>query len=72
MIALAFQFRLLIVVLLVVLAIYLLRRILPRVLADPRLRYLLSGVGLQMLRVYLIRSALPILWRVLRTLRFFR
>lgn len=72
MIALAFQFRLLILVLLVVLAIYLLRRILPRVLADPRLRYLLSGVGLQMLRVYLIRSALPFLWRVLRTLRFFR
>ena len=72
MIALAFQFRLLILVLLVVLAIYLLRRILPRVLANPRLRYLLSGVGLQMLRVYLIRSALPFLWRVLRTLRFFR
>lgn len=72
MIALAFQFRLLILVLLVVLAIYLLRRFLPRVLADPRLRYLLSGVGLQMLRVYLIRSALPFLWRVLRTLRFFR
>ncbi len=72
MIALAFPIRLLIVVLLVVLAIYLLRRILPRVLADPRLRYLLSGVGLQMLRVYLIRSALPFLWRVLRTLRFFR
>ena len=72
MIALAFPIRLLIVVLLVVLAIYLLRRILPRVLADPRLRYLLSGVGLQMLRVYLIRSALPFLWRVLRTFRFFR
>ncbi len=72
MIALAFQFRLLILVLLVVLAIYLLRRILPRVLADPRLRYLLSGVGLQMLRIYLIRNALPFLWRVLRTLRFFR
>ncbi len=72
MIALAFPIRLLILVLLVVLAIYLLRRILPRVLADPRLRYLLSGVGLQMLRVYLIRSALPFLWRVLRTLRFFR
>ncbi|MCH9044963.1 MAG: hypothetical protein IIA40_02525 [SAR324 cluster bacterium] len=72
MIALAFPIRLLILVLLVVLAIYLLRRILPRVLADPRLRYLLSGVGLQMLRVYLIRSALPFLWRLLRTLRFFR
>ncbi len=72
MIALAFPIRLLILVLLVVLAIYLLRRILPRVLADPRLRYLLSGVGLQMLRVYLIRNALPFLWRVLRTLRFFR
>ena len=72
MIALAFPIRLLIVVLLVVLAIYLLRRILPRVLANPHLRYLLSGVGLQMLRIYLIRSALPFLWRVLRTLRFFR
>ena len=57
---------------LVVLAIYLFRRIAPRLAADPRMRQLFSGLGLRMLLLFLLRRGLPLLMRAFRMLRFFR
>ncbi len=72
MIALATQLRLLFFLALAVLAVYVLRRLWLRGRGDPRLRYLLSGVGLQMLRIWLLRNGLTLLLRLVRSLRFFR
>lgn len=57
---------------LVVLAIYLFRRIVPRLMADPRMRQLFSGLGLRMLLLFLLRRGMPLLMRAFRMLRFFR
>ena len=57
---------------LVVLAIYLFRRIAPRLAADPRMRQLFSGLGLRMLLLFLLRRGMPLLMRAFRMLRFFR
>ena len=57
---------------LVVLAIYLFRRIVPRLVADPRMRQLFSGLGLRMLLMFLLRRGLPLVMRAFRMLRFFR
>ncbi|MCH8888287.1 MAG: hypothetical protein IIC13_17030 [SAR324 cluster bacterium] len=57
---------------LVVLAIYLFRRIAPRLVADPRMRQLFSGLGLRMLLLFLLRRGMPLLMRAFRMLRFFR
>lgn len=62
--------RFLAIGLVILVALWLLRRFLAR--ADPRLRVLLSGVGLNMLRLFLFRRFLPLLFRLVRTLRFFR
>jgi len=64
--------RVLLLAVLVMVVIYFLRRLAPRLAADPRLRRIFSGVGLQMLRVYLLRVGLPLLLRAFRMLRFFR
>ena len=66
------QIRLLAVLLLVLLAVYAWRRLAPRLARDPRLRGLLSGVGVQLLRLYLLRTALPFALRALRWFRFLR
>lgn len=65
-------FRLIALAALLLLAWYIYRRLAPRIAADPRLRVILSGVGLRMLQIFLLRRALPLLWRAIRTLRFFR
>lgn len=57
---------------LVALAIYFLRRLAPRLAADPRLRHLFSGIGVRMLLMFLLRRGLPMLARAFRMLRFFR
>ena len=57
---------------LVVLAIYLFRRIAPRLAANPRMRQLFSGLGLRMLLLFLFRRGMPLLMRAFRMLRFFR
>lgn len=57
---------------LVVLAIYLFRRIAPRLAANPRMRQLFSGLGLRMLLLFLLRRGMPLLMRAFRMLRFFR
>lgn len=64
--------RLALIALAVILAWMFLRRVLPRLAHDPRWRYLLSGVGRQAIRLFLLRRGLPILWRLFRSLRFFR
>ncbi len=66
------QVRLLVMLALAALIVYAVRRLWPHVASDPRLRALLSGVGLQMLRVYLLRNGLPLLLRAVRYFRFFR
>lgn len=64
--------RILLLAGLLVLAVYLYRRIAPRLAADPRLRVMFSGLGLQMMRLFLLRRGLPWVLRTLRMLRFFR
>lgn len=64
--------RLAILALAVLGAIYLYRLLAPRIAADPRLRFLFSTVGLNVLRVYLLRRAVPFLLQAFRALRFFR
>ncbi len=54
------------------LAVYVLRRVARAAAANPRLRYLLSNVGYQVLRVFLLRNLLGFLLRAVRLLRFFR
>jgi hypothetical protein len=66
------QIRLLGLLLMVVLAVLAWRWLAPRLARDPRLRTLLSGMGLQLLRLYLLRTALPFALRAIRWLRFFR
>lgn len=76
MIALALQIRILFLVLLVAAAAWLLwrlgQRLAARMAADPRLRGTLSGPGVRLLGLYLLRVGLPLLVRLLRGLRFFR
>lgn len=72
MIALALQIRILFIALLLGLAVYGLWRLGQRLAADPRLRGALSGPGLRLLALYLLRVGLPVLARLLRGLRFFR
>ena len=72
MLGIGMAVRLLLFAALVLLAVVVFRRLGPRLAANPRLRYLLSGVGLQVLRIYLLRSVLPLLLRAVRMLRFFR
>jgi hypothetical protein len=57
---------------LVVVAIYLIRRLVPRLAADPRMRHAFSGLGLRMLMLFLVRRGMPLLVRAFRMLRFFR
>ncbi len=69
--------RVLLLAVLVMVVIYFLRLLARRLAADPRLRRIFSGVGLQMLRVALLRGGLlrvglPLLLRAFRMLRFFR
>ena len=54
------------------LAVYVLRRVARAAAANPRLRYMLSNAGFQMLRIFLVRNLLGFLWRAVRLLRFFR
>ena len=68
----AIVLRVLLLAGLVVVAIYFLRRLVPRLAANPRMRYLFSGIGLRLLGVYLLRQGLPWLLRAFRMLRFFR
>ena len=64
--------RVLLLVGLVAVAIYLFRRLAPRLAADPRLRQVFSGLGLRMLLLFLLRRGLPWLMWAFRMLRFFR
>ncbi len=54
------------------LAVYLLRRVAATVARDPRWRYLLSRMSLQLVRIFLLRYGLTLLVRAFRLLRFFR
>ena len=64
--------RILLLAGLVVVAIYLFRRLAPRLAADPRMRQVFSGLGLRLLLLFLLRRGLPLLARTFRMLRFFR
>jgi hypothetical protein len=64
--------RLMPLILVLLIIAYLLPRLAPRLRFDPRLRLLLSGVGLVMLRRFLVRTVLPNVGRFLSALRFFR
>ena len=64
--------RVLLLALLVVVAIYLFRRLAPRLAADPRMRQVFSGLGLRILLLFLLRRGMPFLVRAFRMLRFFR
>ncbi|MCZ6842841.1 MAG: hypothetical protein O7G32_08435 [SAR324 cluster bacterium] len=68
----ALHIRLILIALVLVLAVYLLRRIARAVARDPRLRQMLSNFSFQMLRIFLLRNALGMLLRAVRFLRFFR
>lgn len=68
----AIVLRVLLLAGLVVVAIYLFRRLAPRLAADPRMRRVFSGIGLRMLLVFLLRRGMPVLLRAFRMLRFFR
>ena len=72
MIALAVQIRILFLLLLAALGAYIVWRLWQRARVDPRLRPMLTGVGLRLLLLYLLRRGLPLLLRALRGLRFFR
>ncbi len=64
--------RLLALILILLVVLWLLRPLLAKVLRNPRARWLLSGVGMNLLRLFLLRRAFPYLLRALRMLRFFR
>lgn len=65
--------RVLLIAAALLLAVAFYRRVVaPRVAADPRLRQMLSGVGLRLLLITLLRTGLPMLLRAVRALRFFR
>ena len=64
--------RVALIVAVVLLAWFVLRRMAPRLAANPRMRMFFSGIGLQLFRVFLLRRAGPLALRLLRTLRFFR
>lgn len=64
--------RVLLLALLVVVALYIFRRIARRLAVDPRMRHWFSGPGFRMLRMFLLRMGLPLLLRAFRMMRFFR
>jgi hypothetical protein len=53
-------------------AVYLARRLYLAGARDPRVRHVLSRIGLQLLRLFLLRGVLGYLWRAVKILRFFR
>lgn len=65
-------FRLLLIALVLLVVVWFVRRLILTASRDPRLRYLLSRLSFQLLRVFLIRGVLGYLWRAVRLLRFFR
>ena len=64
--------RFLLIGLAVVVAIYLYRRLAPRMARDPRTRSWVQGVGMNVMFLYLLRRAFPFLLRALRSIRLFR
>ena len=64
--------RILLIALAVVVIVYLVRRAAPHFARNPRLRYLLMGLGRNVFLIYLIRRAIPVILRALSSLRLFR
>jgi flagellar biogenesis protein FliO len=64
--------RLLLIVALVVLAVWFVRRLYLASARNPYLRYYLSNISGLVIRVFLIRYLLTFLLRAVRLLRFFR
>lgn len=64
--------RILLIALAVVVVVYLVRRAAPHIARNPRLGYLLMGLGRNVFFIYLIRRAIPVILRALSSLRLFR
>ena len=64
--------RLLLIAIVLLLAVFLVRRLYSAGARDPRLRQILSNISLQMVRLFLLRGVLGYLWRAVKMLRFFR
>ena len=64
--------RLILIALLAYGAYVIFRRVWPRLKHHPQFRQMLSGIGIRVLLIMLLRRAWPILIGALRSLRFFR
>ena len=64
--------RLILIAIVLLLAVFVLRRLFAAGRRDPRVGHAFSNLGVNLLRVFLIRGLLGYLWRAVRLLRFFR
>lgn len=64
--------RILLIVGVFAVVIYLFRPYFAGLFRNPRMRFLFSGIGLNLVRIFLVRRFLPILFRALRAMTFFK
>lgn len=64
--------RLILIAIVLLVAVFILRRLFAAGRHDPRARQAFSNIGVHMLRLFLLRGLLGYLWRAVRLLRFFR
>ena len=64
--------RLILIAIVLLLAVFILRRLIAASRRDPRVAQAFSHMGVNLLRVFLVRGLLGYLWRAVRLLRFLR